>query len=477
MSSHESIAAQFWLWPDPVMKRDAQGRILFINAAFLQLYGGTVEAWTGNVLQGWPAPQPTEPGSYPVPYRFETRMPSQEPNQPEEVYDWIEQNAPDGSAFALARNVTSFVSVAAPQPQNTTSETPPYQDTQSQHTHAQEGPPPVQSAADQTPQQDTYTDPTQAPQSDPAPAEAATAPQDSVYSPEASQTSSIDYGSETAGNESPQTETASTATAQPSPSQHQDFQDAVEMASDEDDSFTAPQAEAPQAETNTPDAALQSRPDANDLEQAQTQASDSGDPQTAPPEERNEERDFERRALPLDENSAVLGNNWRDAVIAKALGVEDSPAPEAAAPTEETTPASKAPPLENGVKRILLAEDNAINALLTRTLLEAENHVVDTVEDGALAVEAMNNQSYDLIFMDMRMPNMDGLEATRKIRALAHVTKELPIIALTANAFDDDRNACFDSGMNDFMTKPVSAEELTQMVQTWTGQGEEKSAA
>ena len=62
MSSQESIAAQFWLWPDPVMKRDAQGRILFINAAFLQLYGGTVEAWTGNALQGWPAPQPTEPG-------------------------------------------------------------------------------------------------------------------------------------------------------------------------------------------------------------------------------------------------------------------------------------------------------------------------------------------------------------------------------------------------------------------------------
>ena len=89
MSSHESIAAQFWLWPDPVMKRDAQGRILFINAAFLQLYGGTVEAWTGNVLQGWPAPQPTEPGAYPVPYRFETRIPSQDAGQSEQVYDWI----------------------------------------------------------------------------------------------------------------------------------------------------------------------------------------------------------------------------------------------------------------------------------------------------------------------------------------------------------------------------------------------------
>ena len=127
--------------------------------------------------------------------------------------------------------------------------------------------------------------------------------------------------------------------------------------------------------------------------------------------------------------------------------------------------------------RILLAEDNAINALLTRTLLEAEGHTVDTVEDGVLACEAMKSSKYDLIFMDMRMPNMDGLEATRKIRAMDNVSKGLPIIALTANAFDDDRNACFDSGMNDFMTKPVSAEELSEMVRTWTKNKAERDAA
>ena len=82
----------------------------------------------------------------------------------------------------------------------------------------------------------------------------------------------------------------------------------------------------------------------------------------------------------------------------------------------------------------------------------------------------MKTASYDLIFMDMRMPNMDGLEATRKIRALPNVGQSLPIIALTANAFDDDRNACFDSGMNDFMTKPVSAEELSEKVSDWTSE-------
>ena len=119
--------------------------------------------------------------------------------------------------------------------------------------------------------------------------------------------------------------------------------------------------------------------------------------------------------------------------------------------------------------RILLAEDNIINALLTCTLLEADGHTVETVEDSMLAVEAMKTQNYDMIFMDMRMPNIDGLEATRKIRGLSTMSKDLPIVALTANAFDDDRNACFDSGMNNFVTKSVSAEELSEMVVRWTG--------
>jgi CheY-like chemotaxis protein len=187
-----------------------------------------------------------------------------------------------------------------------------------------------------------------------------------------------------------------------------------------------------------------------------------------------EERAFERRALPLENEDAVLGNNWRDAVIAKAVGAD---MPKDEAPQETSAAAPISPESDGGPIRILLAEDNAINALLTRTLLEAEGHTVDTVEDGVLAVEAMKSSKYDLIFMDMRMPNMDGLEATRKIRAMDNVSKGLPIIALTANAFDDDRNACFDSGMNDFMTKPVSAEELSEMVRTWTKNKAERDAA
>ena len=191
-------------------------------------------------------------------------------------------------------------------------------------------------------------------------------------------------------------------------------------------------------------------------------------------ESADDDRAYERRALPIEDDNAVLGNNWRDAVIAKAVGAEivDDEREEPNANQAQTDPGEEGAPV-----RILLAEDNAINALLTRTLLEAEGHVVDTVEDGLLAVEAMKTSTYDLILMDMRMPNMDGLESTRKIRAMSNVPKALPIIALTANAFDDDRNACFDSGMNDFMTKPVSAEELSEMVKTWTKNLGERNAA
>ena len=111
-----------------------------------------------------------------------------------------------------------------------------------------------------------------------------------------------------------------------------------------------------------------------------------------------EERAYERRTLPIESGAAVLGNNWRDAVIAKAVGAE-APVSDEEEPSEEQAPVA-AEEKTNGSIRILLAEDNAINALLTRTLLEAEGHVVETVEDGALAVEAMKTSTFDLIFMD-----------------------------------------------------------------------------
>ena len=108
MSPEDIFASQMWPWPDPALKRDSMGRVLFVNASFLQMYGGTIDDWRGNIVTGWPAPQ--APG---VPYRFETRLPTPEG---EHVYDWMEYTLADGNAFAMARNVTYLFQPTDPQP-------------------------------------------------------------------------------------------------------------------------------------------------------------------------------------------------------------------------------------------------------------------------------------------------------------------------------------------------------------------------
>lgn len=443
MSSDNAFAAQFWLWPDPAMKRDSQGRILFVNNAFLNLYGGTVEAWTGNVLQGWPAPQPPQQGGYPVPYRFETRMPAEDPNQGEQVYDWIEQTEANGAAFALARNVTAFVQAQTVAPMMAANAATPiqpdYQAEDQHHMVESSATPPAQPLPEAEPAENQVAEAHSAEIEYQAPFHEAPA-QYGVTDQGVVEAESVPHNFEA---EAPVPNTAALHEQIEQSGMTQNHQVAFQHETiDEDYQVQTPEME-PSAQV--PDAAP-----------------------AVSNEDNREERSFERRALPLESNSAVLGNNWRDAVIAKAVGQSD---PEASEPKAEPTVQnvnSNSDESSGPNKRILLAEDNAINALLTRTLLEAEGHIVETVEDGALAVEAMKTQSFDLIFMDMRMPNMDGLESTRKIRQLPNVPKSLPIIALTANAFDDDRNACFDSGMNDFMTKPVSADELSDMVKNWT---------
>ncbi|MES2343422.1 MAG: response regulator [Pseudomonadota bacterium] len=107
--------------------------------------------------------------------------------------------------------------------------------------------------------------------------------------------------------------------------------------------------------------------------------------------------------------------------------------------------------------RVLLVEDNAINALLARTLLAREGCKVDHASGGEEAMAALKVGRYDLILMDMRMPGMSGLDATRALRASGVDT---PVVALTANAFEDDRHACLDAGMNDFLVKPLAPDAL-----------------
>jgi two-component system sensor histidine kinase/response regulator len=116
--------------------------------------------------------------------------------------------------------------------------------------------------------------------------------------------------------------------------------------------------------------------------------------------------------------------------------------------------------------RVLLAEDNVLNQEVASELLMDLGFSVSIADDGVKAVELANTQAFDLVLMDIQMPNMDGMEATRHIRRLAAYANT-PVIAMTANAFAEDRAAALEAGMNDHIAKPVDPELLTQVIAAW----------
>ncbi|KTF18173.1 response regulator [Pseudoalteromonas sp. H105] len=115
---------------------------------------------------------------------------------------------------------------------------------------------------------------------------------------------------------------------------------------------------------------------------------------------------------------------------------------------------------------VLVVEDNPINQLVLKSMLKKLNLDVVIAADGVIALEILENNSFDIVLMDMHMPNLDGLSTTKIIRERAH-WKKLPIIAITANVMEDDVNACFKAGMDDYLSKPIEFELLEQVLTRW----------
>jgi CheY-like chemotaxis protein len=153
------------------------------------------------------------------------------------------------------------------------------------------------------------------------------------------------------------------------------------------------------------------------------------------------------------------------------VGIESGTAPVAPA-AAESRPVPGTRPL-----RILLAEDNKVNQLLAVSLLTKAGHRVDVAGNGLEALAALKARPYEIVLMDMQMPEMDGLKATRAIRTLAGPAAEVPIIAMTANALKGDRERCLAAGMNDYVSKPIERDTLLQKIAFWTNSEAPASAS
>jgi two-component system sensor histidine kinase/response regulator len=158
----------------------------------------------------------------------------------------------------------------------------------------------------------------------------------------------------------------------------------------------------------------------------------------------------------------------RQAVLKRALQKLWAPAQEISTQTEETIPA-RSNDKTNLVARILVAEDNIINQTLAKRMLEKLGHKAEVVANGCEVIDALSLIEYDLIFMDCQMPEMDGYQATREIRKGENGKTHIPIVAMTANALDGEKERCLAAGMDDYITKPIRLQDLSKAIRRWVG--------
>ena len=153
---------------------------------------------------------------------------------------------------------------------------------------------------------------------------------------------------------------------------------------------------------------------------------------------------------------------WFELPLPVAQSLSDAP------PESNFNPAEPRQELAENRLEILVAEDNLINRKVLVHMLKRNNFQVDVAGDGEEAIRAAREKKYDLILMDCQMPGVDGFEASRLIRAQRGLNSQTPIIAVTANAFADDRSRCLEAGMNDHISKPISREQLEASITRWT---------
>jgi len=137
----------------------------------------------------------------------------------------------------------------------------------------------------------------------------------------------------------------------------------------------------------------------------------------------------------------------------------------AGVPSAAEPPPARAQNAELGQMRILIAEDNQVNQLVTERMLQRLGCKFDVVTDGVAAVRQTQEKQYDLVLMDIQMPGVDGLEAARRIRSLPTACSLVPIVAVTASATVEDREACLAAGMTDYISKPLTLEALRKVLE------------
>lgn len=170
---------------------------------------------------------------------------------------------------------------------------------------------------------------------------------------------------------------------------------------------------------------------------------------------------------------SVLKPVLRAALVSRLGWRRDGLPPSMDPPAEPPLP-GQAGALPAPVRRLLVVDDDPTNQMIVAAMLTNAGLGVQTADDGRSALALLREHRFDLVLMDWQMPDMDGLEVTRRIRngAAGPHNTAIPVVALTANAFAEDRVACLAVGMNDFLTKPVVAQQLLNVVHRWTAHGQ-----